>query len=440
MAAGVVLRVGTTSSGLRFETYVEALSAALGHADRVTPFRSYCAGLTLPGDRKSVEPMAARVEPGRVQAARQSLRHLVARAEWSIKPFWRRCVRRCCQGSHALAPSTPGSSTTPACPRRAGTRSAWRANIAADLAGRTIVGSPSRCRWPTTRHACPSITGCICPSHGRTIPRGALAPECPMMCRSRPGRRSHRGRSGLSSGRAACLRADRRRIQRRHRVPRRHHRTRAVLRRRHPVFHQPVGARARRPSRSSRGTEAAAAPRHACAKPPTNKPISAMTLAQALPEAAWQTVTWREGGNATLSGRFAAVRVRPAHRDVKCRELRPEEWFMVEWPLGDDAPARYWFSTRGSDMTLSELVAHAKRRWRIERDYQELKQEIGLGHYEGRGWRGFHHHATVCIAAYGFLISERSAIPRPPAKRRKPILKAAPLPEGFRPRGSADSA
>ncbi len=90
-------------------------------------------------------------------------------------------------------------------------------------------------------------------------------------------------------------------------------------------------------------------------------------------------------------------------------------------------------------MTLSDLVAHAKRRWRIERDYQELKQEIGLGHYEGRGWRGFHHHATLCIAAYGFLISERSAIP-PSAYRRKPVLEAAQLPKDFRPRGSADPA
>lgn len=79
------------------------------------------------------------------------------------------------------------------------------------------------------------------------------------------------------------------------------------------------------------------------------------------------------------------------------------------------------------------MVDLAKLRWRIERDYQELKQEIGLGHYEGRGWRGFHHHATLCIAAYAFLISEREAIP--PSALRFPQLK---LPCRYRPRGAAD--
>ena len=85
-------------------------------------------------------------------------------------------------------------------------------------------------------------------------------------------------------------------------------------------------------------------------------------------------------------------------------------------------------------MPLRDLVDLAKLRWRIERDYQELKQELGLGHYEGRGWRGFHHHATLAIAAYGFLISERSAIP-PSAK---PIFKTPFLSRGYRPRGSPD--
>jgi SRSO17 transposase len=112
---------------------------------------------------------------------------------------------------------------------------------------------------------------------------------------------------------------------------------------------------------------------------------------------------------------------------------------MVEWPEGEDAPAQYWFSTLPANTALEALVATAKRRWRIERDDQELKQEIGLGHDEGRGWRGFHHHATLCIAAYGFLISERSAFP-PSTKRRATFLKTAGLSEGFRPCGAADTS
>ena len=105
------------------------------------------------------------------------------------------------------------------------------------------------------------------------------------------------------------------------------------------------------------------------------------------------------------------VRVRAAHRDNSLPEPRAEEWLLIEWPLGESEPTKYWLSTLPQDITVRRLVDVAKLRWRIERDYQELKQEVGLGHFEGRGWRGFHHHATLCIAAYGFLISEREAIP-----------------------------
>src|SRR5674476_72968 len=111
-----------------------------------------------------------------------------------------------------------------------------------------------------------------------------------------------------------------------------------------------------------------------------------------------------------LSSRFARVRVRIAHRDYNLTEARPEEWLLIEWPEGEDEPTKYWLSTLPKDVSFRRLVDTAKLRWRIERDYQELKQEVGLGHFEGRGWRGFHHHATLCIAAYGFLVSERETI------------------------------
>jgi hypothetical protein len=92
-------------------------------------------------------------------------------------------------------------------------------------------------------------------------------------------------------------------------------------------------------------------------------------------------------------------------------------------------------STLAASIGKSALVNTAKLRWRIERDYQDLKQELGLGHYEGRGWRGFHHHATLCIAAYGFLISEREAIP-PSGPRNAILVEEHPLLAGYRPRGS----
>src|SRR6185295_1167035 len=105
------------------------------------------------------------------------------------------------------------------------------------------------------------------------------------------------------------------------------------------------------------------------------------------------------------------VRVRAAHHDEWRTAPRDEEWLLIEWPEGEAAPAKYWLATVPPDMPFDRLVDLAKLRWRIERDYQELKQELGLGHYEGRGWRGFHHHATLCIAAYAFLIAERARVP-----------------------------
>jgi SRSO17 transposase len=103
------------------------------------------------------------------------------------------------------------------------------------------------------------------------------------------------------------------------------------------------------------------------------------------------------------------------------------------------APTKYWLSTLPQDITFPSLVDMTKLRWRIERDYQELKQEVGLGHFEGRGWRGFHHHATLCIAAYGFLISERETIPPCRPRPTTPFPQPA-VPNGYRPRGSALAA
>jgi SRSO17 transposase len=166
-------------------------------------------------------------------------------------------------------------------------------------------------------------------------------------------------------------------------------------------------------------------------------PVSVKQLALGLPKRAWRTIKWREGTAGWLSSRFARVRVRIAHRDYNLTEGRPEEWLLIEWPEGEDEPAKYWLSTLAKDISFRRLVDIAKLRWRIERDYQELKQELGLGHFEGRGWRGFHHHATLCIAAYGFLISETETIP-PSAPRPAAWLPQLELPTNYRPRGAAD--
>ena len=160
-------------------------------------------------------------------------------------------------------------------------------------------------------------------------------------------------------------------------------------------------------------------------------PVSVKTLAMDLAAQDWRIVVWREGSNQTLSSRFAAMRIRPAPWDLKGSELPPLEWLLIEWPEGEEEPTNYWLSTLPEQTSLETLVDTAHLRWRIERDYEELKSELGLTHFEGRSWRGFHHHATLCIAAYGFLIRERSAFPPSAAqKRQAPAISARPKPRG----------
>ena len=122
-------------------------------------------------------------------------------------------------------------------------------------------------------------------------------------------------------------------------------------------------------------------------------------------------MAWREGTKGLLSSRFARVPVRVAHRGLQSPIAPAAEWLLIEWPEGESAPTKYWLSTLPADTSMVMLVRWAKVRWRIERDYEELKQEFGLDQFEGRGWRGFHHHATLCIAGTGSWPRKEPAFP-----------------------------
>jgi SRSO17 transposase len=163
--------------------------------------------------------------------------------------------------------------------------------------------------------------------------------------------------------------------------------------------------------------------------------VSVKELALKLPKRAWRIITWREGTAKRLRSRFARVRVHAS--PTRGRRGQPEQTLLIEWPPDAKEPAKYWLSTVDETIEFRCLVDLAKMRWRIERDYQDLKQEIGLGHYEGRGWPGFHHHGTLCIAAYGFLIAERETIP-PCGPRCSWMLEKPAIPKGYRPRGASD--
>src|SRR5437660_3525132 len=185
-----------------------------------------------------------------------------------------------------------------------------------------------------------------------------------------------------------------------------------------------------------------AKPRRKMGRPPRllqrttdHQPVSVKQLAMSLPSTTFQEITWREGTERKLRSRFAAVRVRAAHRDYEKAEPHAEEWLLIEWPRGEAEPTKYWMSTLPLNTKLKALTKMAKHRWIIERDYEEVKQELGLGHFEGRNWRGFHHHATLCIAAYGFLVAERNRFSPSARAGHLGFVAPGPTPD-FRPRGS----
>jgi SRSO17 transposase len=149
-------------------------------------------------------------------------------------------------------------------------------------------------------------------------------------------------------------------------------------------------------------------------RPPT-RPAQVRPGAKATSVQAWaqaraddfRKVTWWEGSKGKLASRFAAWRVRPAHRLSAGQEPLSACWLLVEWPAGEAAPTKYFFSNLPPRTSLRQLVRTAKGRWWIEHSYKELKEELGLDHYEGRRWRGWHHHVTLVLLAYAFLVCRR---------------------------------
>lgn len=417
-----------------FEEYLDHLAPALGHADRVSGLKDYCTGLMLPLQRKSVEPLAAHLDPLHVSARHQSLLHFVGQSEWSdealldrmltwVQPLMERGAREwfwvvddtgmpkkgrhsvgvarqyCgqlgkqdnCQVAVSLSLATEAASMP----------IAWRLYLPQewcdDAERRHVAGVPESVTFATKPEL---VLQQVWAAKTAGVPVGvvladaAYGNECAF-------------REALEAMELAY----------------------AVGIESSTDVWAPGTAPLPPKAYAGRGK-----PSTLLRRAPGHEPLSAKELALGLPAKAWHKVTWREGTNTLLSSRFAWLRVRPAHRDYWRSELRTEVWLLIEWLQGEQEPAKYWLSNLPSDITIEQLVGTAKMRWRIERDYEELKQEFGLGHYEGRGWRGFHHHATLCIAAYGFLLGQRL---------RQKKAQQRPLPSlsgGYRPRGAGARA
>ncbi len=419
----------------RFAAYLDSLAQAAGHADRAVPLKSYCTGLLLPGERKSVEPMAARLAPDNVRRTHQSLHHVVAHAPWNdeallgtvrdqVLPVMKRdgpviawivddtgfvkkgthsvgVARQYC-GQVGKQENCRVAVSLSVATEHASLPIAWRLYLpemwAQDRKRRKETGVPEQIQFQTK------------PAIALEQIRKAVEDEvtaAPLVTDAAYGNDSQ-FREGITELGLPYV----------------------VGVRENTTVWRPGEAPLPARRREGRGRPATRLRRDR-----QHQPVSVKQLAESLTPGAWKTISWREGTKQRLRSRFAALRVRPAHRDERRREPHAEEWLLIEWPAGESEPTKYWFSTLPADTKLLELVKLAKHRWIIERDYEELKQELGLGHYEGRGWRGFHHHATLSIAAYGFLVAERSRF-SPSARAGRLDLRAPQIPPEFQPRGS----
>src|ERR1035437_804357 len=396
----------------RFAGYVEGLVSVIGHADRAGPLRDYCVGLMLPCERKSVEPMAAVTAPARVAAQHQSLLHFVGNAPWSDE-------RVLAKVREMGLPEV----------ERHGPIEAWIIDDTGfSKQGRHSVGVARQyCGQLGKQDNCQVAVSLSVANHHASLPvayrlylpqdwaedrnrrRKAGVPE-EISFKTKP-------EIALDQLRWACE---------------------AGLARGVVLMDAGYGAETDlRTNITTLGLSYVAGTRpnttvwpsgtvplppkrwSGCGRPPKlmrrdgkHRPISVKQLALGLRKGAWRTIKWREG---------------------------TAEWLLIEWPEGEDEPTKYWLSTLPKEVSFRRLVDTAKLRWRIERDYQELKQELGVAHFEGRRWRGFHHHATLCVAAYGFLISERETIP-PCGPCSTTLFPELAVPDGYRPRGSAATA
>jgi SRSO17 transposase len=411
---------------------VEGLSSVLGYADRHGPLRDYCTGLILPGERKSVEPMAARTAPARTGAQHQSLLHFVGVATWSDEKVLTKVRELVLPAIERQGPIEAWIIDDTGFPKH-GTHSVGvqhqycgqlgkQANCqvavslsianhwaslpvayqlylpgvwARDRKRRKKAGVPSQIKFKTKPQIALDQIRSACEAG---LPRGVVLMDGAYGTDSRL-------RTGITTLGLSY-----------------------VVGIQPKILVWPPGTGPRRRGKPLNNTGRRDEP----------DLISVKKVALGLPKHAWRTIQWREGSADRLSSRFARVRVRVGHSQLM-PELLSEESLLIEWPEGEATPTKYWLSTLPANIGFRKLVDFAKLRWRIERDYQELKQEVGLGDFEGRGWIGFHHHATMCIAAYAFLVSERETIP--PSRPASSTIFATPaLPAGYRPRGSSLAA
>ena len=361
----------------RFAAYLADLASVLGDARRHGPLTSYCTGLLLPADRKSVEPMAAMTAPERTAAQHQSLLHFVGQCDWSDNAMMSRIRAHVVPRIEAHGAITAWIIDDTAFPKEgkhsvgvarqycgqlgkqdncqvavslsiandhASLPVAYRIYLpdswANDAARREKAGVPADVTFKTKPQIALDQIKWACAAG---LPRGVVLVDAGYGVEAK-------FRSGITTLGLRYV---------------------AGVKSTTTVW-APGTSALPPPAYPGRGRRTVR-PVHDDA----NKPISVEQLALSLPKSAWRKISWREGTNERLSGCFARVRVRPAYDRDAATETIAEEWLLIEWPDDEKAPTKFWLSTLDKTVTFAHLVHTTKQRWRIERDYLELKQEIG---------------------------------------------------------------
>lgn len=422
----------------RFENYLSLLSRELDHADRITPFRDYLAGLLLQGERKSIEPIAARIDPTHVCAKHQSLHHFIAVAAWNDRALLRVICQYALPALLHLGQVESWVVDDTGFPKRGrhsvgverqycgqlgktdNCQVAVSLTVAHQLASLPVAFDlylPKRWAYAWARRKKAGVPGEL---RFRTKHEIALAQIDAARSAGLP-----RGivNADVAFGNNTDFRDE---------LTARRLRYAVGIQATTTVWPPGKGPRAPKAT-SNRGR-----PPKLLRRDEEHQPVTVRQFADQLGRDCFRPVRWREGAHGELRAPFCARLVRPAHLDQQRETPRDEEWLLIEWPLAERDPTKYWFLTLNRQASLRRLVYTAKGRWPVERDYKELKA-VGLGDYEVRGWRGFHHHAMMCIAAYAFLIGERGLFSLR-GNRRTARCAFSRIPRGERSRRSANTS
>jgi len=391
----------------KLSAYLGYFTEGMGRPERRRAMQWYLTGLLLDGERKSIEPIAARLveNESEVQAMRQRLQQCVVVSEWSDNEIRRRLA-------HKLEEDLPDLEAFIVDDTGLPKKGEHSVGVARQYSG--TMGRIDNCQVATSLHvAGASGSGCIgmqlyLPEEWASDIRRRRAVGIPdEVVFKRKWQLAlelidDAQRWGLPKRIVIADAGYGDSTEFRDGLVERGLPYAVGISGSHLVW--PPGSNPRRPKRRA----GELGPPRTRYRDGNRKLISISELATTL---TYRRTSWTDGTGTRKSCRLAMTRIRTAERHTKGRPPSDEQWLICEWRDGQDRPTKYHLCTLPADTSKRELAKIVKLRWRVERDYQELKEEIGLDHFEGRTWRGFHHHVTLCAVAHGFLAIQRALFP-----------------------------